>query len=263
VPNPLEIRLDALARLTELGFRGHVGAVLAVSDPGLGKSFVVNETLKRLEFEATALGLDYGRWHKTIRASVSPVMLYAAAYQHRHRHNILVLDDADHILATERGLNLLKALLDSEPKRRLSWLTLNQTLRRSGIEPECAFEGCVIFLSNVVPSARATNGPAAAHLRAIMSRVYTVDLTLASPAPRNVRGAHPTVIEFVARRALSVCERAGLTARDGAEVWAWWVAQAWAGRLREPSTRSLMLAARLANATTKWRHFAELTLASG
>jgi hypothetical protein len=79
-------------------------------------------------------------------------------------------------LYDETSLNLLKAALDSSPKRTLSWNTDSNLLRREGIPEKFEFKGSVIFITNL--KFDNVRGKIKDHLDAIMSRCHYLDLTL-------------------------------------------------------------------------------------
>ena len=86
------------------------------------------------------------------------------------------MDDCDSVLYDETSLNLLKAALDSSPRRFLSWRSESSVLRREGIPDKFEFKGSVIFITNI--KFEKTRGKIKDHLDAIMSRCHYLDLTL-------------------------------------------------------------------------------------
>jgi len=102
--------------------------------------------------------------------------LYKLLFEYANEGSVLVLDDCDSVLYDETSLNLLKAALDSSPKRFLSWRSESTVLRREGIPDRFEFKGSIIFITNL--KFEATRGKIKDHLDAIMSRCHYLDLTL-------------------------------------------------------------------------------------
>jgi hypothetical protein len=88
-----------------------------------------------------------------------------------------VFDDCDSILLDDVALNLLKGALDSGKKRKISWLSDSNMLRRDGIPDSFEFKGSVIFITNLkfdqMKSQKLRD-----HLDALQSRCHYLDLTL-------------------------------------------------------------------------------------
>jgi hypothetical protein len=120
----------------------------------------VEETLQNL-------GLEDGAGYFKNTSSGSPSGLYRTLFA--NRSGIVVLDDADTIVNTQEGRNLLKAALDTKKKRKLVWGKMAHWLFdpaddyemakadeaiANGEEPEkfpryFDFEGRVIMISNL------------------------------------------------------------------------------------------------------------------
>lgn len=79
--------------------------ILLQGPPGLGKSHVVNTTLREAGMRN---GVDYA----ILKGTCTPYSLFAALYRFRNPGQILVLDDTDTLLTDERGLQVLKAACD-------------------------------------------------------------------------------------------------------------------------------------------------------
>jgi hypothetical protein len=88
-----------------------------------------------------------------------------------------VFDDCDSILLDDVCLNLLKGALDSGKKRKISWLSDSNVLRREGVPDSFNFNGSVIFITNLkfdqMKSQKLRD-----HLDALQSRCHYLDLTL-------------------------------------------------------------------------------------
>ena len=89
-------------------------------------------------------------------------------------------DDADGIFTDEDALNILKALCDSSPVRRVSWLKDSHTLREDDVPQTYDFHGSFIFISNLDFQKYVDMGGSkyVAHFEALMSRSLYLDLRL-------------------------------------------------------------------------------------
>jgi hypothetical protein len=110
------------------------------------------------------------------KGAASPIGLFKLLYQYSEAGSVLVLDDCDSVLYDETSLNLLKAALDSSPKRYLSWRSESRVLVNEGIPDRFEFKGSIIFITNL--KFDKTRGKLKDHLDAIMSRCHYLDLTL-------------------------------------------------------------------------------------
>jgi len=117
-----------------------------------------------------------GRKYGMEKGAASAIGLYKLLFEYANEGSVLVLDDCDSVLYDETSLNLLKAALDSSPKRFLSWRSESTVLRREGIPDRFEFKGSIIFITNL--KFEATRGKIKDHLDAIMSRCHYLDLTL-------------------------------------------------------------------------------------
>lgn len=156
---------------------GTVPSLIISGPPGLGKSFTVMEALKDLEGMETE---DGNPVYDVISGAITAVGLYIALWNLRDG-GVLVLDDCDDAFRDETALNLLKAVLDSSPVRRVSWRKRASWLDELGIDNSFDFQGSVIFLTNVDFEAAVATGKASAkHFEALMDRSMYLCLTLRS-----------------------------------------------------------------------------------
>ena len=167
-------RFEILDDMTQMSIDGIVRGMVVTGPPGVGKSFGVEQVLdKNNLFDKLAdrklkFGIEKG--------AASAIGLFKLLYNYSDKGCVLVLDDCDTVLYDETSLNLLKAALDSSPKRTLSWNTDSNLLRREGIPEKFEFKGSVIFITNL--KFDNVRGKIKDHLDAIMSRCHYLDLTL-------------------------------------------------------------------------------------
>lgn len=178
-------RYRALDRMSKRAVNGDIPALIISGPPGLGKSFSVTQALET-KIEAVGgmvFNEDTGKEespfpHEVIRGSISAVGLYIALWNLRDG-GVLILDDCDDVFRDETALNLLKAVLDSTPVRRVSWKKRASWLEELGIDDSFDFTGSVIFLTNVdFESAVLKGNREGKHFEALMDRSLYLCLTL-------------------------------------------------------------------------------------
>jgi hypothetical protein len=154
---------------------GVVRGMVVTGPPGVGKSFGVEKVLKEAGI-MKKLSQDSLRKFGVEKGAATPIGLYQLLYDYSANGSVLVLDDCDSVLYDELSLNLLKAALDSSPKRTLSWRSESRALANNGVPDQFEFKGSIIFITNV--KFERTRGKLKDHLDAIMSRCHYLDLTL-------------------------------------------------------------------------------------
>ena len=171
----LRERFQILEDMTYASCDGVVRGMVVTGPPGVGKSFGVEKVLKdagimlkRSQNSNRKFGVEKG--------AATPIGLYQLLYDYSGDGSVLVLDDCDSVLYDELSLNLLKAALDSSPKRTLSWRSESRALANNGVPDSFEFKGSIIFITNV--KFERTRGKLKDHLDAIMSRCHYLDLTL-------------------------------------------------------------------------------------
>lgn len=107
--------------------------------PGIGKTFLVKDTLKKAKLKE---GEDY----LFVSGHSSAFGLYRLLYE--HQDEFIVLDDCDSVFKDPKSINILKSALDSYDVRRVSWFS-DKTSDKEDIEPYFDFSGKVIFISNL------------------------------------------------------------------------------------------------------------------
>lgn len=153
---PMETAFQNMTDLVRVVTRKHANGLLIVGPGGTGKTFQVLQTLKEENFTEPS---EFIR----ITGFSSPLGLYNTLYQNRQK--LLIFDDCDAIFKDDQGLNILKATLDTIPRRTVSWIS---TSTKADV-PQFFFEGQVIFISNMDPS-RVQNF----NFRALLTRVMTL-----------------------------------------------------------------------------------------
>jgi hypothetical protein len=89
----------------------------------------------------------------------------------------VVFDDCDAVFFDQTSLAILKAALDTTPRRVISWNTNSYDLRESGIPNKFEFFGAVIFITNM-DLENTKSKQLKPHFEAIMSRSHYLNLTI-------------------------------------------------------------------------------------
>ncbi len=174
----LRERFQILEDMSYASCDGVVRGMVVTGPPGVGKSYGVEKVIREAEMMNKMSGGagNTGRKYGMEKGAASAIGLYKLLYEYSESGSVLVLDDCDSVLYDETSLNLLKAALDSSPKRYLSWRSESRVLANEGIPDKFEFKGSIIFITNL--KFDKTRGKLKDHLDAIMSRCHYLDLTL-------------------------------------------------------------------------------------
>jgi len=157
-----QIMFDNLTRLTKMVARGVQPSLLVTGGAGLGKTFLVKQTL-----QSCGLRESYEFVHYKGRSTAAG--MFITLFQNSNK--IVVFDDCDSIFKDADAVNMLKAALDSYDTRRISYITSKPLKDEYGdpIPTTFEFTGKVIFISNISQSALD---------EAIKSRSFVADIAL-------------------------------------------------------------------------------------
>ena len=183
IKNRLRNRFQILTDMTRAVKRGDVTAMIVSGAPGVGKSHGIEEVMHKYE-TLEMLGME--RKHEFVKGNMSPIGLYAKLYSLKEKDNVVIFDDCDSIFEDVLALNILKAALDSKPKRTINWNTDSFKLRNEGIPDSFQFEGSAIFITNVKFS-NVKSKKLKDHLEALESRCHYLDLTIDSNRDKLLR----------------------------------------------------------------------------
>lgn len=104
-----------MSDLTRVVCRGVRNSLVIYGGAGIGKTFVVNQTIKE---EGLKLREDYF----IIKGKITTSALYQTLFIHR-KNKLLVFDDTDSVWGDAEAANILKAALDSYDERTISWFS--------------------------------------------------------------------------------------------------------------------------------------------
>ena len=163
-------RYATFERMAQRVAKATCRSLIVSGAPGLGKSFTILQALAEADTD-----------HEVIRGSISAVGLYVALWNNRETGQVLVLDDCDAVFQDDTALNLLKAVLETGKRRRVSWKKQAAWLAELGIEDQFDFQGGVVFLSNIPFAKRIASGsPIGKHLEALIDRSLYLSLGVQS-----------------------------------------------------------------------------------
>lgn len=182
----LRMRFNILEDMIKAVKASQVRALMVVSPPGVGKTYTVEKVLKRYDTLANVADDQKLKKYEIIKGNISALGLYCKLWEFQDTKNVIVLDDADHLLFDDLGLNLLKAALDTNKTRTISWYTDSKVLRSEDIPSSFEFNGGMVFITNLkFENVRSKN--LRAHLEALESRCHHIDLTINTEREKMLR----------------------------------------------------------------------------
>ena len=177
-------RFSILDEMADAVATSKVRAMIVSGPPGIGKSYGVEKALEKQNMFEDIAGKS--RKFEMVKGAMSAIGLYKKLYEHSAKGHVVCFDDCDAILYDDLALNLLKAALDTTPRRTLHWNTESRTLMAEGMPNSFNFDGGVIFITNIkfdnVRSKKLQD-----HLQALQSRCHYLDLTIDSMKDRMLR----------------------------------------------------------------------------
>lgn len=185
-------RFDMIESFVEMAVAGHTNAVLIAGEGGVGKSYAVTSTLKRLGKKSTdeardehakspkpvieandsddeleekveALAFEPTGDYVVVKGFSTDKALYETLYN--NNGSTIIFDDCDSVLRSADAINVLKGALDTTDERWVSWNSTSM----SGVPNRFMFTGQVIFITNL-PLSRIDD--------AIRTRCFNIDVSM-------------------------------------------------------------------------------------
>lgn len=239
-------RFNVLERLVSGVINSTINSLIVTGAPGVGKTYTIESMLYSAAKETRINA------YKSIKGTLSPIMLYMLLWEYRDKGNVLVIDDTDTIFDNLDGLNILKAALDTGQRRTISYLKKSIILEEEGIPNSFDFCGNVIFVSNIdFDDVSRAGGKLSPHVNALMSRSLYVDLGLHTPLALMAR------IEEVCTNG-HILGNYGLDSQTKQAIVEWIKENR--DHLRSLSLRTAMQLAQLASQEGDWESFAKVTM---
>jgi hypothetical protein len=216
-------RYKTLERMAGRVVDAGLPSLIVSGPPGLGKSFTVEQVLSERDVldgsvlpqeDLDVIAESGERVFDIISGSITAPGLYLSLWNMRNG-GILVLDDTDDVFRDETCLNLLKAVLDSNPVRRVSYRKRAAWLDELGIPTSFEFKGSVVFCTNIDFEMAISKGSAmGSHFQALIDRSLYLSLTMRTVKDFIVRLRHVAIEdEMLVKR--------GLTKEEADEVMAY------------------------------------------
>jgi len=153
---PMRQAFQIMKELVVCVAKKHSNGLVICGPGGVGKSFTVLEAVDEAGLEE---GVDYLR----IPGYATPVGLYNTLFENKEK--LIIFDDCDSIFKDMTGLNILKSVLDTLPRRQVSWKTSSNKV----LVEDFVFNGQIIFISNMNPDKVKD-----VNFRALLTRVMTL-----------------------------------------------------------------------------------------
>jgi hypothetical protein len=169
-------RFRTLDRMAFGVVAGKVRSMIVSGPAGIGKTYTVEGILEGAAAEAKIK-------YEKISGFVKPTGLFKALWNNRHENCVILIDDADSAFDDEVALNLLKAALDTNKRRMISWRSEKIFMDEVGEEIPSSFEyrGSMVFITNKNFEQVIAQGKAMApHFQALISRSFYLDLNFES-----------------------------------------------------------------------------------
>lgn len=164
---------DDMRKLLKLVITRKRNSIIISGLAGVGKSFTVEETLKES-------GLVKGRDFEIIKGKSTSYALYQSLFENRDK--LIVYDDCDSILKNKDAINMLKAALDTNKERVISWkskstfnpdpletIEIKKLIQKGKLPDHFDFRGRIIFITNIYYKNIDD---------ALLSRSFVIDVTL-------------------------------------------------------------------------------------
>jgi hypothetical protein len=243
-------RFDALTQVTRAACMGGVRSVVVTGAGGVGKSYQIENIVSAAEDE-------YGIHAEIIHGVLTPISLYKLLYSNRTENDVIVLDDADGIFFDEKALTILKAALDTNKVRNVSWMSESNALKTDEgetIPKKFEYCGTMIFITNLPLHLMAQgNHKNANHLAALMTRALYIDLKL------QTSNQIVAWIEFLVKKANILVAEHGLSKDQQTEVVAYLNDNV--DHLRDVSIRTaIQIAGMMKTNETGWKNLAKVIL---
>jgi Cdc6-like AAA superfamily ATPase len=149
---------ETFEQLVECVAKKFSNGIFVTGPGGTGKTYTVMKVIQQLNLVPNQ---DYF----IVKGYSTAAAMYNTLYDFKDR--LVIFDDCDSIISDDTGLNILKAVLDTYPKRTVSWNTNSPLIRA----PYFDFTGRIIFISNYSPD-RPNR-----HFQALRTRVLTVHIS--------------------------------------------------------------------------------------
>lgn len=174
---------EILREVSLMAVDGDCRSLVVSGPPGLGKSHITHSVVK-----------SDSTHYKVIKGYAKATGLYRALYECSSEGSVLVLDDCDAILYDENAMNMLKAAVDTDEDRIVSYGADYDMQDEDGetIPKEFSFQGSLVVITNI-DFDKAINegrGRMVPHWEALLSRSHFIDLGIKTVRDYLIRIGH-------------------------------------------------------------------------
>jgi hypothetical protein len=160
-------RFRTMERLLKGMIDGTTRSIIVSGAPGVGKTYNTDASLVRNI--------------KFIKVTATPISFYQTLYENRREGDVIVLDDADSVLETEEGANMLKHATDTLDVRTVSYNKESSILADKGVPREFEYNGAIFAATNKDWDREIASGSKMQkHYEALLDRAIYLDLGLHS-----------------------------------------------------------------------------------
>lgn len=153
----IDEKFDLTAQTIRMVFTKSLNGLVITGDPGIGKTYTILQIIKDLGLtEETDYFYVQG-------AKITLTKFYELMYNNSDK--IIIFDDSDSVLQNADGINMLKAALDSNERRTITYES--PVIDKMNLPTSFKFTGKCIFISNL---------PLASIDSAVRSRSLVMDL---------------------------------------------------------------------------------------
>lgn len=136
-------KFELTAQTIRMVFKKALNGLIIIGSPGIGKTYTILQIFKDLGLEEDE---DY---YYVQGGKLTLTKFYQTMFENHDK--ILVFDDSDSVINNADGVNMLKAALDSNEKREITYNS--PTIESMGLPIKFKFSGKCVFISNLPMSA--------------------------------------------------------------------------------------------------------------
>lgn len=219
-------RFDFVEDLTRMVAEGNANSIIISGEGGLGKSYIVMETVKRI-----------GCGYKKVGGYSTARGLYNMLYD--YNGELFIFDDCDSILEDKTAKNILKVALDSNNPRIITWSAKMTKKDLQEYPQDFNFTGRIIFI---------TNKPQEKIFQPLLTRAFKVDLTMTASEK----------IERMEKILPGLCKKNNLSSESGLKALKFLNEKR--DKVKTLSLRTLLDIIRIINSNSNWERLAEYTI---
>lgn len=135
----IDEKFELVTYTIRMVFTKNINGLIITGSPGIGKTYSLLQIIKDLNLKEDE---DY---YYVQGAKITLVQFFKTMYLNQDK--IIIFDDSDSVIQNSDGINMLKAALDSNPRRVITYKSA--AIIKEGIPTDFSFTGKCIFISNL------------------------------------------------------------------------------------------------------------------